>query len=95
MFNIEFALFLALEGQILLSINCFRDEKHCWLNENENTSGEVCGNWLQKNWILDMALPLTHSLTLRKPFKIIILITNIEYTHVPDTMNFLIYEMRA
>lgn len=39
MFNIEFALFLALEGQILLSINCFRDEKHCWLNENENTRG--------------------------------------------------------
>lgn len=34
MFNIEFALFLALEGQILLSINCFRDEKHCWLNGN-------------------------------------------------------------
>ena len=42
-----------------------------------------------------MALTLTHSLTLRKSLKIIILITNIEYIHVPDTTHFLIYKMRA
>ena len=40
--NIEFAIFLALERQILLSINCFRDEKVLLLNENCNGKGEVC-----------------------------------------------------
>lgn len=42
-----------------------------------------------------MALPLTHSLTLRKSLQIIILIINIEYIRVPDTMHFLNYKMRA
>lgn len=42
-----------------------------------------------------MALPLTHSLMLRKSLKIIILITDVEYIHVPDTIHFLIYKMKA
>ena len=52
-------------------------------------------DFLQKNQILDMVLPLTHNLTLRKSLKIITLLYNIEYICVPDTTHFLIYKLRA